>query len=131
MKKAGRKLNFKKLFLKYSIIAFILMMFVQTIAFAAPKGSMVLFCADWNSRCRDAKNVVQSVANSYGGSMNYRELNIDFSTTPDQARAMGLSVPRSIPYIFIIDANGNILKQQPYNGESVKQFKSQTDQLFQ
>jgi len=129
------KLNLKLPDKKHLILGSVLiLLFVGIIAgsfaFAVNKPSVVLFCADWNIRCREAKPALESVVSSYDNKVDLREIDIDSESAPDAARSMGLSIPRAIPYIVIIDKNGNKITERNYNRETSQQLKTALDPVI-
>lgn len=129
------RFNLKALNKKYLIsgsVLFLLFMGIiaGSFAFAVNKPCVVLFCADWNIRCREAKPALESVVASYDNKVDLREINIDSQTAPDAAISLGLSIPRAIPYIVIIDKNGNKIAERSYNRETPQQLKTALDPVI-
>ena len=115
-------------------IAFALLVVVTSIGsiLAAPsKTTVVLFHTNWQASCRKAINFVPQAVNSYGGRVEYVELNIDAPDTPAKARMYKLPIPRTVPYIYILNSDKEIINQRPYQGESVQQLKQFLDPFIQ
>jgi len=106
------------------ILCSLIFSFIATpklIASGRPK--VVLFCADWNARCREARPAVESIVKSYNN-VDFLMFNIDLNTTPEKARSMGLSIPRSVPYIMITDKNGQVISESGFNAGTPDQLRS-------
>ncbi len=91
------------------------------VVFAA-KAEIIIFCASWNMKCRDATKVCQDIAGQEG--LKYTEMDIDNPSTQQKARELGISYP-SIPYIYYIDKKGNVVNGIPYRGESAAALKKE------
>lgn len=91
---------------------------------AQAKVKIVFFCTDWNAKCREAKQSIYRDIAKYPDKIDYKEFNIDLNSTPDQIRALGLEMPDKIPFIVILDKNGNILYNEAYDSSSVVRFES-------
>jgi len=97
-------------------------------AFALGKYTIVFFYADWNLSCRESKPLIESVAGTYNN-ISLVEVNIDQPSAPGQARSLGLSLPRSIPHIYVLDNNNKVVTDFTYAGESSQQLKARLDNI--
>lgn len=116
----------------FSILACVMMLtgiLISSLAFAVDKVRVVYFYTDWNARCRRAEPVIQTVINSYQGRVDYVRLNMDQPSTPDRATQLGITVPRSIPYIIVLDKNGNVATEFPYTSQTPEQLKAIIDPI--
>lgn len=85
-------------------------------ALAAPRGTVVVFNANWCASCREVLPIVREVAGQ--NSMSIVEIDIDSQQAPKQARTLGLSMPNDEPpQVFYVDRGRSTLL---YSG---KQFK--------
>ncbi|HBG50090.1 MAG TPA: hypothetical protein DDW90_11475 [Cyanobacteria bacterium UBA9971] len=109
--------SIKNLLVIFNLFAGILF---SSVAFAAPS-QIVLFCSSWNMKCREAKTACSSAAQELG--INYSDLDIDQNNTQQKANAMGLNLPSVIPYIYILDSKGKIIKGKLYKGETSQSLK--------
>lgn len=100
----------------------LVIMILYGVAALAAKPEIVIFCAKWNMKCRNAQNVCRELAAQSG--LKYTELDIDNPETQEKARELGVSYP-SIPYIYYIDSKGNVVNGVQYKGESVQTLKQE------
>lgn len=85
-------------------------------AWAASRGSMVVFSANWCASCREVVPIVREVASQ--NSISVTEIDVDSATAPKQARDMGLAIPQDEPpQVFFVDKGRSTLI---YNGKSYK-----------
>ena len=83
---------------------------------AASRGNMVVFSANWCASCREVLPIVHDVASQNG--MGVTEIDVDSQTAPKQARALGLSMPNDEPpQVFYVDRGRATLL---YNGKNFK-----------
>lgn len=94
------------------------------------KPKVVLFCADWNASCRDIKQDMKSITDKYGDKVGFYELNIDSSDTPDTARELNINVPNKVPYVMIIDKNGNVILQRVININDTQQIDNSINSII-
>ena len=119
-----------KLFsLIFILILPLLILFQSSMAFAA-RPKLILFCADWNARCRKAVPVCASVVESYGNRVDYLSLNIDNNSDIERSIQLGIPTPNVIPYIYILGKSGNIKDSRKYNGESPQSLKKILDPII-
>lgn len=83
---------------------------------AASRGNMVVFSANWCASCREVLPIVRDVASQNG--MGVTEIDVDSQMAPRQARALGLSMPNDEPpQVFYVDRGRATLL---YNGKNFK-----------
>ncbi len=83
---------------------------------AASRGNMVVFSANWCASCREVLPIVRDVASQNG--MGVTEIDVDSQMAPKQARALGLSMPNDEPpQVFYVDRGRATLL---YNGKNFK-----------
>ena len=83
---------------------------------AASRGNMVVFSANWCASCREVLPIVRDVASQNG--MGVTEIDVDSQMAPKQARALGLSMPNDEPpQVFYVDRGRTTLL---YNGKNFK-----------
>lgn len=99
-------------------------------AFALNKPTVVIFCASWNATCSQALPIIESNINSYGNKISYYELDIDESSTPNSANSIGVSMPRTIPYIAVVDKNGKTVYQGIYNNNTINSLNEILNELI-
>ena len=88
----------------------------------AAQPQIIIFCANWNIKCRQAKKVCRVVAQQEN--LKYTELDVDNPSTQQKAMDLGVSYP-TIPFIFYINKNGKVVNGMPYRGESPQELKKQ------
>jgi len=93
-----------------------------SVAFATPS-QIILFCSSWNMKCREAKTAYSSAAHELG--INYADLDIDQANSQQKANALGLNLPSAIPYIYILDSKGKVVKGKLYKGETSQSLKQE------
>ncbi|OGI00013.1 MAG: hypothetical protein A2039_02270 [Candidatus Melainabacteria bacterium GWA2_34_9] len=94
----------------------------SSVAFAAPS-QIVLFCSSWNMKCREAKLVCSAAAQELG--ISYSDLDVDQANSQQKANAMGLNLPSAIPYIYILDNKGKVVKGKLYKGETSQSLQQE------
>lgn len=109
----------KKIFMIFSLLTIGLF---SSAVFAAPS-QIVLFCSSWNMKCREARKACSSAALEQG--IKFIDLDIDQSYSQQKADDLGLNFPSTIPYIYVLDNKGKILKGKLYKGESYKDLKQE------
>jgi thiol-disulfide isomerase/thioredoxin len=83
---------------------------------AAARGNVVVFSANWCASCREVLPVVREVASQ--NSMSVTEIDVDAQTAPKQARGLGLSIPSDEPpQVFLVDHGKTTLL---YSGKGFK-----------
>lgn len=92
----------------------------SSVAFAA-QSQLVIFCSSWNMKCRDAKKISSCVAGDLN--LKFVYLDMDDSSTQDKATDMELSVPSSIPYIYVLNSKGKVVFEELYRGESQQELE--------
>lgn len=102
------------------ISLFIVGIFFNSVAYAL-QPQVVLFCSGWNLKCRDARKACSSAASDLG--MKFLDLDIDLASSEQKAIDLGLTIPSSIPYIYIFDNNGDLVKGKFYTGETAQDLK--------
>jgi len=102
----------KKLFTVITLLCGILF---SSVAFAM-QPQVVLFCSSWNMKCREAKKVCSSAAS--GSGVKFTDLDIDKESSQQKAEDLGINFPASVPYVYVLDNNGNITMEELYNGDS-------------
>lgn len=86
------------------------------VTFAAGRGSLVVFDANWCASCREILPVVRDIAGQ--NSLSVTEIDVDGQTAPKQAQSMGLSVPNDEPpQVFYVNRGHATLI---YNGKGYK-----------
>ncbi|EKE04678.1 MAG: hypothetical protein ACD_20C00022G0003 [uncultured bacterium] len=118
----------KKLILGISL-AITGILLISQLAFAAPRTTVIVFCTEWNAKCRTAVPAIESIVSSYNGQFDVQQFNIDLNTTPERARAMGINIPSRIPHVVVIDRNGKIVFQQDYSSQTPTQLRQTLDSL--
>jgi len=106
---------------KYLTIFILLTGILFSNAVFASKAEIIVFCTNWNVKCRDAQQICRDISSQLG--IKYTELDIDDPDTQQKAKQLGISYP-SIPYIYYRDKNGNIVNGIPYKGESQQVLKN-------
>ena len=109
-------------FLLFSLI-------VSSFALAINKVNVVLFYTNWDARSRELKPNLEQIVGSYSN-VSLTELNVDLPVTADQARALGLTMPRTVPEIVILNKNGSPVFEKTYGRVSPKQLKTELDQVL-
>lgn len=87
----------------------------------AAQPQVILFCSGWNLKCRDARSACTSAAKDLG--YKFVDLDIDQAYSQQKADELGLNIPPSIPYIYLINNNGDLVRQQIYKGETSQDLK--------
>jgi thiol-disulfide isomerase/thioredoxin len=86
------------------------------VTFAAGRGNLVVFSANWCASCREIVPVVRDVAGQ--NSLGVTEIDVDSQTAPKQAQSMGLSIPNEEPpQVFYVNRGHATLI---YNGKGYK-----------
>jgi thiol-disulfide isomerase/thioredoxin len=116
----------KKNLLILSVLALSICAVFALSSIALGKYTIVFFYADWNLNSREAKPVIESVSSTYNNA-KLVEINIDQPGAPAQARDLGLTLPRSIPHIYILESNNRIVNEFTYSGETPQQLKAKLD----
>jgi thiol-disulfide isomerase/thioredoxin len=86
------------------------------LTFAASRGNLVVFSANWCASCRSILPIVRDVAGQ--NNLSVTEIDVDAQTAPKQAQSFGLSVPNDEPpQVFYINrGHGTLI----YNGKGYK-----------
>jgi hypothetical protein len=105
-------LSIKKILAAFILLAGVLFSFA---AFAAAP-QIVLFCSSWNNKCRDARLACTYTAEYLG--INFIDLDIDQPSSQQKAANLGVNLPSSIPYIYVFDSNGHLVKEKIYKDEA-------------
>ncbi|MEI8388356.1 MAG: hypothetical protein WCG23_00585 [bacterium] len=111
--------SIKIIFMGFGLLAGILF---SSVAFATAS-KIVLFCSSWSMQCREARTACFSLAQETG--INFTDLDIDQKSSLQKANNLGLSFPSAIPYLYIIDKKGNVIKGKLYNGEALQELKQE------
>lgn len=83
---------------------------------AANRGNMVVFTANWCASCREVLPIVREVASQ--NSIGVTEIDVDAPTAPKQAQGVGLAVPNEgPPQVFFVNHGRSSLI---YNGKNYK-----------
>jgi len=83
---------------------------------AAARGSMVMFTANWCASCREVDPIVREVASQNG--MSVTEIDVDSQTAPKEAHNYGLSIPNDgPPQVYYVDRGKYTLL---FNGKDYK-----------
>jgi thiol-disulfide isomerase/thioredoxin len=83
---------------------------------AATRGNIVLFTANWCASCREVNPIVQEIATQ--NSLGITQIDVDAQTAPKQARNYGLSIPNDgPPQVYYVDRGRSTLL---YNGKDYK-----------
>ncbi len=130
MKVGLKEFLHKNLIFKLSVLVVLTGITAASLVMAVGRPLVVLFYTDWNALCRETKPVMESLVASYNNSVELQELNIDSDSTPDKARALGLSIPPKVPYVAVIDKKGNIVMQTPYHKRLFEDVKTQLNTLL-
>lgn len=101
----------------------------QSFVFAANKPGVIVFYTNWNALSREAVPLIDDQTASYGKKIDYHKINIDDPASPEKARGYGVSIPRSTPYIIVIDKNGKVIFQGLYNEQTNDQLKTILNEL--
>lgn len=99
-------------------VAFILTMSLgrSAIIWAAARGNMVLFTANWCASCREIDPIIHEVASQ--NSLSVTEIDVDAQTAPKDARNYGLTIPNDgPPQLYYVDKGRATLI---YNGKDYK-----------
>lgn len=92
-------------------------------AIAADKLQVVYFFANWNFASRKAKFIVEETVDMYGNKAELIRLDIDSSSTLAKAAKLGLKIPKSVPYIVLLDSTNNIILYKKFENESSEKLK--------
>lgn len=85
-------------------------------AWAAARGNMVVFTANWCASCREVVPLVRDIAGQ--NSLSVTEIDVDSATAPKQAQSFGLGMPHDEPpQVFFVDKGRSTLI---YNGKGYK-----------
>lgn len=83
---------------------------------AAARGNMVVFTANWCASCREVVPLVRDIASQNG--LSVMEIDVDSSMAPKQAKGLGLGMPSDEPpQVFYVDRGRSTLI---YNGKGYK-----------
>lgn len=83
---------------------------------AANRGTVVVFDANWCASCREIMPIARDVASQ--NSLGFAEIDIDFQDAPKQARSHGLSIPNDEPpQVFYVNRGRSVLL---YSGRNYK-----------
>ncbi len=83
---------------------------------AATRGNMVVFTANWCASCREVVPIVRDVASQ--NNIAVTEIDVDSATAPKQAQGLGLGMPHDEPpQVFFVDKGRSTLI---YNGKGYK-----------
>lgn len=83
---------------------------------AATRGNIVLFNANWCASCREVAPIVQDVASQ--NNLGVTQIDVDAQTAPKEARNYGLSIPSDgPPQVYYVDRGRSTLL---YNGKDYK-----------
>ena len=99
---------------KLSMIIVLLCGILFSSAAFAMQPQIVLFCSSWNMKCREAKKVYSSVASESG--IKYSDLDIDKNSSQQKADDLHVNFPSSIPYVYVLGKNGNVVMEELYTG---------------
>ncbi|OGI05027.1 MAG: hypothetical protein A2104_02780 [Candidatus Melainabacteria bacterium GWF2_32_7] len=119
----------KKLLTSISIALIISVFLISQFAFAVSRTTVIVFCTEWNAKCRAAVPAIESLINAYDGRVDIQQFNIDLNTTPERARAMGINIPSKIPHIVVLDKSGRIIFEQDYTSQTPAQLKQALDSI--
>jgi len=111
--------SIKKIFMVFSLLTGILF---SSVAYAAGS-QIILFCSSWNIKCREARKACSAAARETG--VNFIDLDIEQAFSQQKANDLGLTFPSAIPYIYILDSKGKIIKGQLYKGETSQILKQE------
>ncbi len=83
---------------------------------AATRGNMVVFNANWCASCREVVPIVREVAAQ--NSISVTEIDVDSATAPKQAQGLGMGIPHDEPpQVFYVEKGRSTLI---YNGKGYK-----------
>jgi len=83
---------------------------------AAARGTLVLFNANWCASCREISPVVREVASQNG--LTVTEIDVDAQTAPKEAHNYGLTIPNDgPPQVYYVDRGRSTLL---FNGKDYK-----------
>jgi thiol-disulfide isomerase/thioredoxin len=83
---------------------------------AAARGTLVLFNANWCASCREVNPVVRDIASQNG--LSVTEIDVDSQTAPKEAHNYGLSIPNDgPPQVYFVDRGKYTLL---FNGKEYK-----------
>ena len=83
---------------------------------AATRGNIVLFNANWCASCREVDPIVRDIASQNG--LSITAIDVDAPTAPKEARNYGLSIPNDgPPQVYYVDHGRSTLL---YNGKDYK-----------
>ena len=99
---------------------------LNSVAMAA-QPQIVLFCSSWNLKCRDARKACSNAAQDLG--LKFVDLDIDKASSQQKANELGVNIPNSIPYIYVFDNKGRLVKEKLYRGESAQSLRQELSQL--
>lgn len=110
---------------KIVILSVLVLTFVMASVnvFAQGKNKVVLFCTSWNAKCKTAKPALQSAISNT--TVEFVNLDLDAASAQESASALGLSIPRSIPYIVVLDANNNLINHIYYTNQTPDQLRQE------
>lgn len=111
------------------VFSILLMGFLFSSVAFAMQPQIILFCSSWNMKCREARNKCALTANNLGA--KFTEFDVDAPQASQKAMSIGLNMPSYIPYIYMIDSRGKIVKEQLYNGESFDILNQEASQALQ
>lgn len=107
---------------KLSIFILTTGILMNSAVFAA-QPQIVVFCAEWNMKCREAKNACASIAQDL--SLKYVYLDIDQQSSQQKADDLEINVPSSIPYVYVLDEKGNIVLGELYRTGGSQMLKQE------
>ena len=109
---------------------FVSFMLVSSFALAVNKATVVLFYTNWDAKSREIKPALEQIVATYNNNVSLDELNVDLPATADQARSLGLAIPRTVPEIIILNKNGRPVFDKVYGRVPLKQLKTDIDQVL-
>lgn len=112
-------ISIKKIRIIFILLTWILF---SSVAFASAS-HMVLFCSGWSMKCREARKACSSIAKETG--INFTDLDIDKKSSQQKANKLGLIFPSEVPYLYIFDKKGNIVKGKLFKGETLQELKQE------
>lgn len=122
MKTISRIIGTHKIKAFFSLLILTIGLIAGSTAYAF-QPQVVLFCSGWNMKCRDAKRACAYSAQALG--IGFTDFDIDQDNASQKARALGVGMPPSIPYIFVFDESGKTALEINYRGEDQESLKNQ------
>jgi hypothetical protein len=106
----------------FSILILLTGILFSSVAYAAP-AQIILFCSSWNLKCREARKTCSAAAQDLG--ICFTDLDIDQAYSQQKANDLKLIFPSAIPYIYVLDKKGHVIKGKIYQGETSQDLEQE------